>query len=259
MKTQWKMLNDFKDVVNDRYQISNNGDVMDTLIPVILHKKIANKKYHPYYAVRLKHNDCRYEWVLVHQLVGYCFVKIPKEYRESTLTDSIVNNDLVPDHLDNNGLNNYYKNLEWKTRSANISDAFKMGYIDFSCDKHRDALITNDQVKQICNMLESGYDYNKIIEVMNFDNTHQIRTLLVRIKNGLAYTDIVSKYNIPNRVMYTKAQKDTIDNMKLIKDLISKGLNNYEIARIVWPNTDKLKSKSETVRLIRSNKIYSDY
>lgn len=143
---KWKIINGFKNVIDDTYEVSNFGNVRYKDSTFILHKKIANKKYHPYYAVSLLRARGNAEWVLVHQLVATYFVDIPEEL--------LNENDIVPDHLDNNGLNNYYLNLEWKTRGMNVSDAFKMGYIDNSGEKHRDVFISEKEANLICKYLE---------------------------------------------------------------------------------------------------------
>ena len=99
---EWKTINNFKNIQNNLYEVSNFGYIRNKKDKTYLKMKIANKKHHPYYAVYLMHNDGKKRWVLMHQLVAFCFVKIPKKYDGET--------DLVPDHLDNDGLNNNYKN-----------------------------------------------------------------------------------------------------------------------------------------------------
>ena len=250
MKVKWKMLMNFKNVVSDRYRVSNDGDVIDTYEPKLMHKKIANKKYHPYYAVYLKCVDGISRWVLVHQLVAYCFVKVPKRYKNAT--------DLVPDHLDNDGLNNNYKNLEWKTRGENVKDAFKKGYINLSCENGRNALINNEQAHKICKALTENKTYNEILTELNLPLTKKYRTLLVRIKNGIAWTEISKLYNIDkSSYRYSETQLETIRNIPKIQELISTGYNNMEIARIIWgKKCCNLKSKAMTVGNIRNKKIF---
>lgn len=133
IEEKWHDIENFKNVMNGLYEVNNYGYVRNKHTMKILHMKIANKKKHPYHAVSLLHNDGELKWVLVHQLVATYFVKIPDEL--------IGHRDLVPDHLDNNGLNNIYTNLEWKTRGQNVSDAFKMGYINNSGPNHKGVFI----------------------------------------------------------------------------------------------------------------------
>lgn len=102
---KWKTIKNFKNVVDDMYRASYEGEVRYKKSKDLIHKKIANKKHHPYYAVNLLKTNGKKEWVLVHQLVATFFVKVSKKYIGTE-------KELVPDHLDNNGLNNLYTNLE---------------------------------------------------------------------------------------------------------------------------------------------------
>ena len=230
-KEKWKTIENFKNIFDNEYEVSNYGNVRIKLTKQLLHKKIANKKHHPYYAVFLKRYT-KNEWILVHQLVATFFCKIP---------DELKGLDIVPDHLDNNGLNNYYKNLEWKTRGENISSAFEKGYCDNSGENHKDVFITEKQANEICKFLEDGLSYDEIISKMNFENT--------------------KKYAIKKEeIKYTKSQMETIEKLPLIIKLMEKGLSNSEIYNIVWKGSDtsKRESKMVTLRLIRKGKIYTE-
>lgn len=48
---------DFKNIKDCIYKVSDHGDVKDMRTGKKLHKKIANKKHHPYYAVYLEDNN----------------------------------------------------------------------------------------------------------------------------------------------------------------------------------------------------------
>ena len=193
---------------------------------------------------------------MVHQLVATFFVKVPDKYLDGKEYD------LVPDHLDNDGLNNHYENLEWKTRGENISSAHENKYIDNSCDNHVGALITNDQAHQICQLLENDRSYDEILEEMNLPNTKQYRTLLVRIKNGNAWNNVSCLYNInKEKIKYTKAQLETIERLSSIKKMIDEGYSNYEIVRCLWGNDiskRKLATRSQTITKIRNNEIFKE-
>ena len=246
---EWKTISGFKHVIDDLYSVSNTGEVRHNPSGKILHKKIAMKKIHPYYAVYLK-SDRGVEWVLVHQLVATFFIPIPKRYLETGV-------ELVPDHLDNDGLNNHVSNLEWKTRGENVSDAFKKGYINKSGEKTSFALISDSQAHKVCEMLEDGKSYDEIIRDMNFPETFKYRRLLVRIKNRLAWNEISKNYSFDSsEYKYSDASADSRNNLSKIRELINEGRSNAEIVDIVWPNTTKRKSKLETIRNIRHGKIY---
>lgn len=70
--------------------------------------KIAPVKH---YRIALRLNGVQKKY-FVHRLVAAAFIRPPKE-------GEIVN------HIDNNGLNNYYKNLEWCTHKENVAHCHK--------------------------------------------------------------------------------------------------------------------------------------
>lgn len=255
-KKKWKTVKDFKDVINDTYQVSYEGDVRYKKSKEHIHQKIANKKYHPYYAVYLKKNNGKSEWVLVHQLVASFFVKVPKKYKDGNLYD------LVPDHLDNNGLNNHYENLEWKTRGENIKSAHEKKYIDNSGENHNGAIITLKQAEEICDLFDQYKSYDEILKEMNLPNTKQYRQLLVRIKNRKAWTCVSDKHPFDEKkIKYTPAQLETVEKLDNIKKMISDGYSNYEIVRTLWGSDiskSKLQTRSQTITKIRNNEIYKE-
>lgn len=246
----WTVIRQFKNVIDYRYGVNCYGDVIDLDTMTIMHKKIANKKHHPYYAVYLKRNDGTSEWYLVHQLVATYFVKIPEHLYGNT--------DIVPDHLDNNGLNNFYKNLEWKTRSENIKSAYINGYINNSCENSKSTDICNADVHKICQLLEDELDYDEILDMMGYPNTKKYRTLLVRIKNKIAWTDISKQYNIKNdRVKYTKSQLDTLSKLREILDLHHRGFTTRQIFDIVYKGYNCNKdTKMNIIRRVCKHEIF---
>lgn len=249
-KERWKLVTNFKNVMNGMYEVSDTGKVRFFRTKELLHLKIANKKYHPYRAAYMKYKNGKSEWVLVHQLVATFFVPIPDDLKHRT--------DLVPDHLDNDGLNNHYTNLEWKTRGQNISDAFKMGYCDNSGERHRGTFITEEQAHQICIYLSHYYSYDEILNILGFPNTKKYRTLLVRIKNGLAWKRVASSYNINSKIpQYTKAQRDTIKKLPRIDKLLKEGKSALEVAQDVYKD-DISVSRINTVRRIHKRELFKE-
>lgn len=250
---KWKPINGFKMVVDGLYEVSNYGDVRYLESRQEIHKKIANKRYHPYYAVSLSvKNSSTKQWILVHQLVATFFCEIPEKYKGIR--------DLVPDHLDNNGLNNYYKNLEWKTRGENVISAFEKGYCNNSCDNNANSIVDNETVHKICKLMELGKSYDDIISELNLPKENRYRLLLVRIKNGNAWTDISKEYNIQNADSISRATVETVERLPKIIQLMNDGFSNPEIFELLWDSKDKKyrKSKLMTLQLIRKRRIYKD-
>lgn len=258
MKKEWRTIKHFKQVVDDMYQVSYEGEVRYKKSKKIIKQKIANKKHHPYKAVYILHTDGKKRWVLVHQLVATYFVKIPKKYKN-------CKEELVPDHLDNDGTNNLYTNLEWKTRGENIKAAFERGEISNKLENHSDAIITNKQAHKICKLLEEGKAYDEIFTILKFpiNDKDRYRKVLVRIKNRLAWTDISNNYHFNEKAyQYTPTQLETISYIPDIQKYIEEGKTNTEIVRLIWGNDlsySKLQSKVQTVRKIRNKQIFKDF
>lgn len=78
--------------------------------------------------------------------------KIPKQYKVHRLvaTAFILNLNHKPqvNHIDNNPLNNKVSNLEWVTNEENSKWCYVQGRVRHG-ENHRDALLTEKQVKEI--------------------------------------------------------------------------------------------------------------
>ena len=149
--------------------------------------------------------------------------------------------------------------MRYLTRSENIKDAFRKGYIDNSCDKNSNALINNDDARNICDLLSKGKTYDEIISILNLDNTDQIRKLLVRIKNRNAWLSISNEFIFPNDYMYTNKQNETVVHLHEIRNMISDGKSTRYIVNKIWgENHPHHESKMCTVRNIKNGKIYSN-
>ena len=251
-KDFWVAIHHFKKVVDYRYGVNCYGDVIDFTNGKILHQKIANKKHHPYHAVNLKQTNGKSEWYLVHQLVATYFVDVPKRLRDIP--------DIVPNHKDNDGLNNYYKNLEWLTRGENTLDAFRNGYINNSCENHTGTDISDDEVHSICKMLESGMRYKDILNEMGYPNDKKHKTLLVRIKNGIAWKEISALYDIDSKTpQYTDEQLDTISKLGDILNLYEQGLKAKDIYKILYADYKGSRdTKLNVIRNVCKHRIFKD-
>ena len=183
---KWKYIKNFKNVVNYMYKVSNDGLILRVTDDKILHKKICNKMKHPYESVNLDTITGASEWFLVHRIVATAFCKVPKKYKD-------IDN-LVVDHLDNDGLNNNASNLEWVT----IGENSKRSVLRNDIQRHPKCNIELSEgiVEEICSMLEQKYTYKQIAEELGIEYTYNNIKPIADIKTFKTYTDISSKYNI---------------------------------------------------------------
>ena len=96
---------DWKPIIGyeNRYLISNNGEVFSLIKNKVLKKEIRRD----YYSVQL-YNELGYKHFSIHRLVAIHFIENSNKL-------------LFVNHKDENKLNNNYKNLEWCTASYNTN------------------------------------------------------------------------------------------------------------------------------------------
>lgn len=105
----------WKDIIklNNRYQISNKGNIRNKETRIILIPQIQKAGYYRFSCKPFFINgDKRTISILIHQAVAISFIDNPNNYRE-------VN------HKDGDKSNNNVDNLEWCTRKHNIKHAFQ--------------------------------------------------------------------------------------------------------------------------------------
>jgi uncharacterized protein YaiE (UPF0345 family) len=104
------------------YQINEYGNVI---------KNGINLKYSTldgYFCVNIcDKNEKKYKSMRIHRLVAYVFLNKPEKFTD----------DFVVNHIDNNRLNNYYKNLEWCTSKENTTKYFtkRIQQVDINTNK----------------------------------------------------------------------------------------------------------------------------
>ena len=150
----------------------------------------------------------------IHRLVGEYFIDNPYGY------------DIIH-HIDNDKTNNHYTNLKWVTSKENSTYAKEDGLI-LACEKHNMAKYTNDEIKFVCVLLESGlYDISEISNITSIGES-----VIRNICYNKGWYPISKYYNIENRkrrkVIKGKLDKDLI---KKIKKDFKKGLTNKEISK----------------------------
>lgn len=95
---------------NEKYEISDQGDVRNRKTGRILNGSINNSGYR---TVHIKHSD---KPEFVHRLVAETFVPNDDPFHKTDVN-----------HKDGNKLNNRVENLEWVSRSDNVKHAYDNG------------------------------------------------------------------------------------------------------------------------------------
>jgi hypothetical protein len=152
---------EWKDVIGfeDRYSISEYGDVYNKELNLMMKPYISNKGYK---VVDLSKNGKKYKF-LIHRLVAIHFVPNPENYP-------------IVLHKDNNKLNIHYSNLKWGTYSENNAQAIADGLNKVPRpDNRRWYKVYDDNGNSI-----SCYGINKIIEENGWGTESNIRNYVFR-------------------------------------------------------------------------------
>ena len=118
-------------------------------------------------------------YVRVATLVAYNFIgKPPKNMKDPTI-----------DHIDNNIVNNYFKNLRWMERGMNSSIRVNKGV----GEKNSEARLTNQNVIEICELLvEDKLTLKEIGEKYNVS-----KYTINNIKRKVSWRHITNNYIFP--------------------------------------------------------------
>ena len=142
------------------YEISNYGRVKS--LPrlringrgIIISKELIRKNYSDLvgYRFTILRKNKRHQLIKIHRLVATHFINNPENKK-------FVN------HKDGNKKNNYYKNLEWVTRSENEIHAYKTGLKKrFIGEDNKTSKLKNFQIIEIRN---SELGYKKLSKIYN--------------------------------------------------------------------------------------------
>ena len=196
------------------YIISNYGRLFD------LSKNSYVYGYYDddgYIRVNLRLYPCGRKNIGVHRLVLLAF-----DYRKGIDKDR----NMVPNHLDGVVNNNNLSNLEWCTQKENAQHAIRTGLHKMYGTDNPNNKLSEDQVKEICKLIESGKYYDtEIAKMYNVSYTN-----ISDIHKGKIWKAVSKDYNLDIR----KPRALTKESVKKICELMQDSdLNNTEIAKIM--------------------------
>lgn len=168
----------------------------------------------------------------VHRLVALAFLPNPE-------------NKPCVNHIDGVKHHNFLANLEWNTYSENTKHSFDNGLqIPLKGSEVYAAKFTEEEVENICRLMEQGYRNIEIEEITGLP-----RGLMKRIRGKNAWTHISHKYNIPK-----KSRVLSEDTVKWICEKLCEG---FRIVDIVNASTNTKVDKSN-VKKIKDRVLYTD-
>lgn len=217
-------------VIPNRYSIDEYGNIYDYAIGRYITQKVDKTGY---MCVQLMTLNNSYKTYFVHNLVMESFCVCKK-----------VGDDVIK-HIDGNKFNNHIRNLKYISSAANKAESTRKysallntdgeTVINVQDGKYKNdntkgrSLMTDEQVNTACYLMSRGMDYKQILWTMSLPDTPNLRQLLSRIKSRKAYTEISSKYNIPDVEYRAKAIKLDDASIHRICDLIARGATDAQI------------------------------
>ena len=205
-----------------KYKISNYGNI--TSNGKTLKQEIVKKSHTNYKRISLSKNGkvSRYQ---VHRLVAEYFIENSNNY-------NIVN------HIDNNGENNYYGNLEWTTHSGNMSHSSNQGRQDSVRKKGGDAagkIKKEQQYLKLNSILNKNFGDIVVLKIISYGRKPRIL-----VKCNLCNTEYEThtgnvyknkETSCQKCALIKNAQKLVNNNINLIENTI---VNNRRINDVVF-------------------------
>lgn len=138
---------------------------------------------------------------------------------------------LQVNHINGNKKDNCIQNLEWCTPKENIAHAIETGLKRIG-EEHHDAVISNRQVEQICEMLEKEYSYEEIYNTIQPDiEYNNFRKIIYHIRYGECWNSISKNYNFSRKKQRHTEYSDS--NIHLICKNLEEGKSYDEICDLV--------------------------
>ena len=139
-----------------------------------------------YIRFRLKRSDGKYKSISLHRIMIETFKNDRSNFKHTDKENpsEIKKENLVPNHIDGNKLNNKIENLEWCTRAYNNKEAYRLGLRAVSektIEQFKRDCVNAESIKRaIYNLKRSK---QKAIEKSKLNNSHKIKVT----KDGKEY------------------------------------------------------------------------
>lgn len=168
------------DWCKDYYYVSNYGRVFSAKLQRIIFPIMDKDGYWRVTLTTNKGNSTS-KSVLVHRLMMLTFFPIPNA------------NEMQVNHIDGIKTHNSFDNLEWVTPQQNTRHAYDNGLAKRG-ELMPFAILTNEQVHQICQMLCDGYSCPQIAKIIGCETY-----LVQHISSRVCWQHISCQYDFPYR------------------------------------------------------------
>lgn len=185
-------------IVPKRYMISNFGNIIDNYTGTFVNQTSDKDGYKCISLILLN----GYKKVRVHRIMMIVFCYRP-DYQK-----------LQANHIDGDNTNNFLYNLEWTTPKENSDHAMLYGLHEMNGSKNPNSVLSEDQVKEICKMIESGKYYDtEIAKKFGVSNV-----TISDIHKGKIWRTVSKDYNIEKRKPRKLDSKQVHEICKLLEE-----------------------------------------
>ena len=196
------------------YKISNVGNVIDRY-----NHELKYYQYNPewYISVYIPSIDN----ILVHRLVATAFIPNPENKPQ-------VN------HINGKKGFNWVGNLEWVTAKENSEHAWRTNLVNNNGELHGSSVYTNEQIKEVCKLLETNeFTHSKIEQL-----TGVKQKTISDIRIGKKWKSISKDYKLPKSrpKMYTDDM--IIETCKLLEN---PSISHQQISRLTGVSINCIK------------------
>ena len=221
------------DILPNKYEISNFGNFRRKYDKYPLNSYIQVNKFGAYATIALQtiHSGRKTKRFLVHRLVNYVFNQI-KDY-----------NYMQVNHIDNNGLNNYYENLEWVTSIENVAHCYK-------------CLFTNLEIYNVYELIIQGFSDDDIVYILHLNDNIYTYYMIMDTRLSV-YNNTNDDYNIDN-ILYNSSNF-TKEQVIIICEMLQQNKTYLEMAdklNIDLSDYKHKKSFNACISNIRTRKSY---
>lgn len=237
MNVVWKYINGIDGIPDNRYMVSNDGDIIYIKTGTVLSKRISNKGY---YLVSIQNS-----LFSIHRLVAIFFVPGRSEER------NFVN------HKNGCKLYNNWTNLEWATKSENTQHAYDTGLITIlSGEDNPNATIVNSDVDKICIwLLEFNGDTNTVYDACEKNGIKASKQMIQQIKHKVSWVKISDKWFDSDRFKVNHFTKKDVHMIcqSLVRNngSVTKVLNELStiIPGITYTRVNSIKRKQSHIKI----------
>lgn len=227
-KEEWKECT-YPSIEKGSYSVSSYGRIKNNetgkiLKPYTLVRDIPTENV--YYIIKLKCYDfssktIKYKNFRLHRLIAWEFCS-----RDGKMD--------VVEHINDNKLDNYYKNLKWSSYGENTRNAIKTNRLNICGEHNIHSVYKESFIRSICKLMDEGKTNKEILLILDGENA-TIRknsatwSLICHLRSKDRFTHIACEYKYEPVINLSDDENNIID-------LLMNGYENLDIMKLYGYN-----------------------